>query len=87
MAVAGGATTAYFVRLIGSEPSIARTTILANLCNPPAEAIAIIHRGETATVQGSDMPEFWRMWREAPASPGKTLPATEIIERLTDGHA
>lgn len=62
MAVAGSMTTAYWVRLVGGKVSVDKTTKLSTLCDSPADAITIMRRGEIATVRGSDMSEFWRLW-------------------------
>ncbi len=56
MAVAGSMTTAYVV-----EVKPMQTTFPSDRCATPADAVAAVRRGERATVQGSDMPEFWRL--------------------------
>lgn len=75
MAVAGGATTAYFVVVKANQ-----TTTLRELCADPADAVAAVRRGERVTVQGSDMPEFWRLLKLEPTGPGKTMPASTLGE-------
>ena len=54
MAISGGATTAYKMTIAGDTLRITPTTCLSSLCDRPAEAIAKIRRGETATVAGGD---------------------------------
>ena len=58
MAVAGSMTTAYVV-----EVKPMQTTFPSDRCATPADAVAAVRRGERATVQGSDMPEFWQELR------------------------
>jgi phosphotransacetylase len=62
MAIAGGATAAYWVRLRENKVTTERTTIAATLCDSPQAAVIMVKRGEVATVQGSDMDEFWQLW-------------------------
>ena len=59
MAVAGGATTAYFVWLRDGKVACEKTTCLSTECDKPQTAIEIVKRNETATVMGSDMWPFW----------------------------
>lgn len=59
MAVAGGATTAYFVWLRDGKVACEKTTCLSSNCIKPDEAFAKVQRGERATVMGSDMTAFW----------------------------
>jgi hypothetical protein len=62
MAVSGSSTTAYVVEV---KPT--HTTTLRELCAAPADAVAAVRRGERATVQGSDMAEFWQLLKEVPS--------------------
>ena len=59
MAVAGGATTAYFVWLRDGKVACDKTTCLSSECDQPLDAIEMVKRGDKATVQGSDMWPFW----------------------------
>lgn len=54
MAVAGSMTTAYYMRLVGGVLDIKSTTYPMRDCDPPAEAVAKIRRGERAIVSGGD---------------------------------
>lgn len=65
MAIAGGATTAYKLRMKDGKPAPERTTKASDRCDSPAAAVALLQTGGTPTVQGSDMTEFWRKWAEA----------------------
>lgn len=60
MAVAGGATTAYACQVIGGELLVYRTTMLRSECATVDEAVAMLARGEVATVAGGDMAELRR---------------------------
>lgn len=65
MAVAGGATTAYFVWLRDGKVACERTTCLSSECDAPADAVELVKRNEKATVMGSDMWPFWEAVRAA----------------------
>ena len=54
MAVAGSMTTAYYMRLVGGVLRIDPTTYPLRQCDPPAEDVAKIRRGERAIVSGGD---------------------------------
>ena len=69
MAVAGGATTAYKVGMKDGKVKAERTTILSNLCQTPEEAMAALRQSETATIQGSDMWQFWELVKAAGLRP------------------
>jgi len=62
MAIAGGATTAYKLRLVDGKPVPERTTKLAYLCISPEGAVTMLRTGGSPTVQGSDMAAFWQLW-------------------------
>lgn len=65
MAVAGSATTAYFVWLRDGKVAVDRTTCLNSECDEPADALEMVKRGERATVMGSDMVQFWGLMQAA----------------------
>ncbi len=69
MAVAGGATTAYKVAMKDGKVKADRTTILSNLCASPQEAMDALKRDEEATVQGSEMWNFWELAKAAGLRP------------------
>lgn len=58
MAVAGGATTAYRVRMVSGKAKIDGTTAASYICAKPHEAIDAILDGDTVTVAGADMWEL-----------------------------
>ena len=58
MAISGGATTAYRVKLVNGKVKIDGTTAAAIICAEPHEALTAILDGDTVTVQGSDMWAF-----------------------------
>jgi len=67
MAVAGAMTTAYWLRIRNDDPTQVvadRTTYPSDKCDTPADAVAKVRQGEKATVQGSDMATFWRLWEQ-----------------------
>ena len=55
MAIAGGATTAYRVRIQDGALHCERTTTLASLCTPVDDALRQLREGQTVTVMGSSM--------------------------------
>jgi hypothetical protein len=78
MAVSGSSTTAYVVEV---KPT--QTTTLRELCATPADTVAAVRRGERATVQGSDMPEFWRLLKSAePEIVGLLRERVNLLERM-----
>ena len=54
MAVSGSMTSAYYMRLTAGVLRIEPTTYPLRQCDPPAEAVAKIRRGERAIVSGGD---------------------------------
>ena len=54
MAVSGSMTSAYYMRLTAGVLRIEPTTCPLRQCDPPAEAVAKIRRGERAIVSGGD---------------------------------
>ena len=65
MAIAGSATSAYRVQIIGGELQVRAMTTMSYMCVAPASAIeTITTSGDSCMIAGSDMPEFWRLWRE-----------------------
>lgn len=65
MAVSGSATSAYRVQIIGGELQVRATTSMSYMCIVPALAIETITTSDdSCVIAGSDMPEFWRLWRE-----------------------
>lgn len=69
MAVAGGATTAYDVCMKDGKVKAERRTILSELCASPAEAMEALKHDDKATVQGSDMWQFWELAKAAGLRP------------------
>lgn len=67
MAVAGSATSAYRVQIVGGELQVTATTSMSYLCQTPAQAMDSLRNGDSAVIAGSDMPEFWRLWKEEAA--------------------
>lgn len=55
MAIAGGATTAYWVSIVSGKVRIVRTTAASSICVKPAQAVTAALDGETVTVAGADM--------------------------------
>lgn len=61
MAIAGGACSAYQVRVSDRQLQVVRpTTTLRSMCTSVEEAILKLGRGETVTVAGSDVVEVRR---------------------------
>lgn len=75
MAIAGGATTAYKVAMKDGKIKAERRTILAELCASPEEAMEALRHDDEATVQGSDMWNFWELAKAAGLRPW--LPPSE----------
>lgn len=62
MAIAGGATTAYFCSIEDGKLMVHRTTCLRSYCDDPQGAIELLCSGLKATVAGSDMVEVRALW-------------------------
>ena len=61
MAIAGGACSAYQVRVQDRQLQVVRsTTSLRSMCTGVEEAMLRLSRGETVTVAGSEMVELRR---------------------------
>lgn len=61
MAIAGGACSAYQVRVRERQLQVVRsTTSLRSMCTGVEEAMIRLSRGETVTVAGSEMAELRR---------------------------
>ena len=69
MAVAGSATTAYDVWMKDGKVKAERTTKLTSLCQTPGEAMEALRHDDKATVQGSDMWQFWELAKAAGLRP------------------
>ena len=54
MAVSGSMTSAYYMSIVAGVLRIDPTTYPLRQCDPPAEAVAKIRRGERAIVSGGD---------------------------------
>lgn len=63
MAIAGGMTTAYTVMLWNGELKISQTTAPWDMCYTASSAVSIVRSGSRATVAGSDMVEFRKLWK------------------------
>lgn len=55
MAVAGGACTAYRLRLVDGAQSVKQTTLPRALCLEPRQAVAELEAGREVVVAGSDV--------------------------------
>ncbi len=68
MAIAGGMTTAYQVKLHCGELKISQTTFPSDKCHSVQDAIVAVRSGNMATVKGSDVVEFRQVWSKANGS-------------------
>ena len=68
MAIAGGMTTAYQVKLHCGELKISQTTFPSDRCHSVQDAVATVKQGDMATVKGSDVVEFRQVWSKANGS-------------------
>ena len=62
MAIAGSATVAYRITLVGGQAQTDRTTAISGLCVSAADAVRLLREGVAVTVAGANMAEFWRLW-------------------------
>lgn len=68
MAIAGGMTTAYQVKLHCGELRISQTTFPSDKCHSVQDAVDAVRSGDMATVKGSDVVEFREAWSKANGS-------------------
>jgi hypothetical protein len=58
MAVAGGATTAFWFTLRGDDLKIEKTTVLRDLCDSVEDGLDKVKLGQRVTISGDDAVRF-----------------------------
>jgi hypothetical protein len=65
VAISGSSTGAFMVVVKGSELSVVPITTLRSECVDAQDAVKLLRQGFRAVVKGSDMAQFYDLWRQS----------------------